>query len=400
MAGVEGARGARAAGGRADALVVQQQQQGFALDALKAEADVAGQTVRPVTVQFTVGDPVQPGNQPVPQGAQAGGVGFHPGAGLGEGRCHAHDGGDVLGTGPLVPLLCAAPDERLQRQPLPGIQRADALGPVELVRGEGEQVDLLRLHVDEQMPRSLHRVGVEEHALLPANRADLRNGLDGADLVVGVHDGHQAGILADGLCHLLRGDQAAAVHIQQCHVIALLFQLLQGVQHSVVLKGGGDDVLLAPARAQGSGGQDGLVVRLAAAGGEDDLPRVAAQAACDASTCVLQRLPGLLPEGIQAGGVSIQLIQIGDHGLDGSLAHPGRCGIVCVYHSLLLVDLMGSITYYFRRTYSVYYTFSSRSRFPRKKQIPCSFGWNVDDIAQERVAFGFPRQAKSAIMGA
>ena len=45
VARVERAGGAGAAGAGADALVVEQEQQALALDALKAEVDIAGQTV-------------------------------------------------------------------------------------------------------------------------------------------------------------------------------------------------------------------------------------------------------------------------------------------------------------------------------------------------------------------
>jgi hypothetical protein len=38
---------------------------------------------------------------------------------------------------------------------------------------------------------ALHRVGVEDHAALPAERADLGDGLDRADLVVGEHHRHR-----------------------------------------------------------------------------------------------------------------------------------------------------------------------------------------------------------------
>ena len=122
--------------------------------------------------------------------------------------------------------------------------RAHALGAVELVAGEGEHVDVLRPDINVQVSRRLHGVRVEQHALFMAHLADLRDGQDRADLVVGVHDGHQTGVLPDGLRHLLGGDGACGTHVQQRHLKALFFQLLQCVQHCVVFEGGGDDVSL------------------------------------------------------------------------------------------------------------------------------------------------------------
>ena len=98
----------------------------------------------------------------------------------------------------------------------------------------------------------LHGVGMEQDTFFPADRADLRNGQDGADLVVGIHGGDQAGVGADGVRYLLGGDGADGVHRQQLDLKAFLFQLFQGVENGVVLKGGGDDVLLplrSPMRA-------------------------------------------------------------------------------------------------------------------------------------------------------
>ena len=51
MARVKRARGARRAGGGADAVCVEQEQQALALYAFKAEADVAGQAVYRVAVE-------------------------------------------------------------------------------------------------------------------------------------------------------------------------------------------------------------------------------------------------------------------------------------------------------------------------------------------------------------
>jgi hypothetical protein len=66
------------------------------------------------------------------------------------------------------------------------------------------------------------------------------------------------------------------VHVQKRYLKALLFQPLQGMQDGVMLKCGGNDVLFALARAEIGGGGNGLIVGLAAAGGEIDLARLGA----------------------------------------------------------------------------------------------------------------------------
>ena len=101
------------------------------------------------------------------------------------------------------------------------------------------------------MPRGLHGVGVEQHARLAADGADLADRQDGADLVVGVHDGNRARILADGVFHLLRRHGADGADGEQLDGEALFFELLERVQHGVVLDLGGDDVPFACGSAQG-----------------------------------------------------------------------------------------------------------------------------------------------------
>ena len=123
------------------------------------------------------------------------------------------------------------------------------------------------------MTGGLHCVGVEQHAALTANCTNLRNGKNGADFIVGVHHGDQAGILADGVRDLLRGDGANAADGQQLNLKAFFFEPFQRVQHRVMLKGSGNDVHFALALAETGRRNDGLIVCLAAAGGEIDLAR-------------------------------------------------------------------------------------------------------------------------------
>ena len=283
-----------------------------------------------VAVQRAVGDLTQSRDQLVPQLCQPGGVLVDVPAGLLQRRRQTHDAGDVLRAGPLAAFLRAALDDIGQGDALPGIQHAHALGAVELVAGQGQHVDVLLLHVDVQVARRLHRVGVEQHALLVAHLANLRDGQDRADLVVGVHDGHQTSVLPDGLRHLLGGDGACGTHVQQRHLKALFFQLLQCVQHRVVLEGGGDDVILALSLADPRRRDDGLVVGLAAAGGERDLLKAAPETVRYPPPCVRQRLRGLLAHGVQAGGISVKLLEIGRHSRHGLVAHPRGGRIICI----------------------------------------------------------------------
>ncbi|MPN18715.1 hypothetical protein SDC9_166078 [bioreactor metagenome] len=81
---------------------------------------------------------------------------------------------------------------------LPRIEGANAFWTVELMRGQRQHVDVLRLYVDMQMPCGLYRVSMKEHAFFTADRADPGNRLYGANFVVCVHHRHKAGVPAYG----------------------------------------------------------------------------------------------------------------------------------------------------------------------------------------------------------
>ena len=362
VAGVKAAGGAGGAGRGAHALGVQQKQQALALNALKAEADVAGQTVRQIAVHRAVGDFGQPCNKPVPHGGYPGHILVDMIAGLLQGRGHTADAGQVLRTGTLAPLLSASLNDVHQGEALADVQRANALGAVELVGGQAEHIDILLLDVNVQVSRRLNRVGVEGNPRFLADGADFRDGKNGADLIVGVHGGDQAGVGADGVLHLLGGDVVSLPDVQIGDLKALLFQLRQGVEHGVVLKGGGNDVFFALLFSPAGGGDDGLVVGLAAAGGEDDLPRLAAQALGHGFPGGVQRLPGPLAHGVQAGGVAVNFVKIGQHGVDRRLAHGRGCRVVSVnlhcsfLQRYLPIKTMGNIpspTYFVNRQYKI-----------------------------------------------
>ena len=147
------------------------------------------------------------------------------GDGLVQSGGHAHDAGQVLGAGTLAPLLSAALDDIGGGQPSADIQDTHASRAMELVTGEGQHVDVVVLDMDGQVPHSLDGIGVENHARILADRADFPDGQHGANLVVGEHTGHQAGVLPDGIFHLICGDVVGVLHIQKGDFKALLFHI-------------------------------------------------------------------------------------------------------------------------------------------------------------------------------
>ena len=185
-------------------------------------------------------------------------------------------------------------------------------------------------HIHRDMSHRLYGIRVEQNTLFSADRADLTDRHHGADLVVGVHHAHKAGILPDGVRHLLCSDHAVFVHVQQLHLKSLFFQFFQRMQHRMMLKSGRNDMLFALAFAQCRRGKERLIIRLTAAGGEINLLRGSSQQRCDLLACSGQRLIGTLSGRMQAGGISKDLIHIRQHRLYCMTAHFGGCRIICI----------------------------------------------------------------------
>ena len=134
---------------------------------------------------------------------------------------------------------------------------------------------------------------------------------------------------------LFGADDAVFVHIQQSHAEAFLFQGFQRVQHRVVLEGGGDDMGLPGFLPRRSRAADGLVVGLAAAGGEGDLPGLGPDDRRDLGSGLLQTFFRVLAQGVEAGGVAVVVLQTGHHGVDGGAAHFRGGRVVGVYHAMI-----------------------------------------------------------------
>ena len=109
--------------------------------------------------------------------------------------------------------------------------------------------------------------------------------------------------------------QPPPVHRQVGNLIALLLQILGGVEDGVVLKGSGNDVGLSPRLSPAGGGENGLVVRLAATRGKVDLLRPAVKAVRHGLPGLCQGFSGLLAQGVQGGGIAVCFPQVGEHGV-------------------------------------------------------------------------------------
>ncbi len=198
-------------------------------------------------------------------------------------------------------LLAAAHDQRHQTHArlAAHVERADALGAVDLVAGDAHQVDVHRLDVERDLAGGLGRVGVEEGLLLAADLADLGERLDDADLVVHRHDRHDHGLVGDGGTQRVEIDQTVLLHRQVRHLEALLLEMAAGVEHALMLGHRGDDVVPAVLVELGDA-TDGEVVRLGGARGEDHFLLVGTDQLGDLAARLLDALLGFPAVGMAA----------------------------------------------------------------------------------------------------
>ena len=309
------ALGAGGTGGNADAVLLQQvqgvlggnagdgqgQDVGSLVGTVDADALQSGDLLDGVVQQFLL--PLDVGLQRRRAHAAGGG--------------EAEDGGGSLGAGAEIVLLTAAHEIGGEGfQPGADVQRARALGAVDLVAGNGDQVRAQTLGLEGHLQEALDRIGVENGigAELAHQLRHLGDGHDRAGLVVDHHDGHQEGVLAQGGLQVCQGDAALTVGLEVGDLKALPFQLLHGVEDGVVLHGGGDDVLVFLAEPLGRGKQS-PVVSLGAAGGEEHPVRLRAHGRCHLHPRGAQLLRRLDAEAIQRTGIAPVLRQGGSHRL-------------------------------------------------------------------------------------
>src|SRR5262249_39797158 len=125
----------------------------------------------------------------------------------------------------------------------PDVQSAYTLGPVNLVRSDRHQVDVVFINVNGDFADGLNTVGVEKHSALATDLADLAPGLQDADFIIGGHDGDENGLVIDGALQVVEVDESVLLHRQIGHAIAVLLKPLTGIEHCLVLGDRGDDVV-------------------------------------------------------------------------------------------------------------------------------------------------------------
>ena len=221
----------RRAGARAPAAhrdLLQTHQQRLALDVREGHVDVAGVPSVRVAVQLDVlalgADSV---DEALGKHLDVRAIVFHLLTGDRARLPEADAERGREGARAQAALLAPAGDERLHPNPwaAANVDGADALGAVDLVPGDGEQVDLHVLDVDRDLTHRLRGVGVEEHLVGAAHLANLFQRLDDSDFVVHRHHRNHRGFRSDRGFEFVEVDQTVGLDREVRHVPPLLLEV-------------------------------------------------------------------------------------------------------------------------------------------------------------------------------
>ncbi len=162
---------------------------------------------------------------------------------------------------------------------------------------------------------------MEDDPLLPAQRADGRNVLDDANLVVHEHHRNEDGVGPHGRAQRIQVQQTVLPDIEIGGLETLALELTDRIQNGLVLGLDRDDVLALGPVELGSP-LDGQVVAFGRAAGPDDLPRVGADEGGHMEPRLLNRLFGFPTPRVGTGGrVAEMLGQPWNHGLGDARVH-------------------------------------------------------------------------------
>ena len=212
----------------------------------------------------------------------------------------------------------------------PHVQRADALRAVGLVRGQAHQVHRQLRQVDLHLARRLRGIDVEDDAALATQRADRRDVLDHADLVVDEHHRDDDRVRPQRRLQHLEVEEAVLLHVEIRHVEALALEFAHRVEHRLVL-GLHRDEVLAARLVEVRRALQRQVVRLGRTRRPDDLARVGVDQRRDLLARLLDRCFRFPPPSVAARRrVAEVLAQPGNHRVDDARIDRRRRAVVHV----------------------------------------------------------------------
>ena len=156
----------------------------------------------------------------------------------------------ALGSGATATLMASTVNKRFEPDAATHEQGADAFGRVNLVTGDGQEIDAKLIDIGRNLADGLGSVGVKQDSVLACNAGAIHDRLDGADLVVGMHDADKDRARCDRPAEIIGVDPACAVDRQIGHPCAKAFEKPAGFDDRWVLNPCGDDVIALVAKCE------------------------------------------------------------------------------------------------------------------------------------------------------
>ena len=173
--------------------------------------------------------------------------------------------------------------------------------------GQRQQIHAERAYIDGNLADRLHGIGVYEGAVLVRDLRERGDRLDGAKLVVRVHDRHDHRVVGDELPQAIRRGDAGLIDGDERRAPPAPRERLQRVQYGLVFNGARDEVTTAgwlERVTYSSCTADRKIVRLGAAAGEHHFRGIAVDERSDGRPRLVEHRFGLLPEVMHARRVA------------------------------------------------------------------------------------------------
>ena len=155
---------------------------------------------------------------------------------------------------------------------------------------------------------------------------DFGDGLNGAHLVIGMHDGNQNGLWSNGSGHIIGINQSVTIDLQIGHFKTFIFQKTTHLNYRGMFNGRGNDVVaLIPISISHTFNR--IIVGLGPAAGENDFIDTAAEHVSYLSSGRFHGFFGGNAVPMTTGRIAKMFIQIRQHGL----SHPrinGRRSVI------------------------------------------------------------------------
>ena len=159
------------------------------------------------------------------------------------GHSATHDSGNILGASPPPPFLHPAMNHTDDAGFAIAVEHANPFGTVEPMGRETHHGRPPLLHIDGQPPGAGLTVHIKGHVFGGTNLPHLTHRLNSTDVVVHMVHRHKHRLGRDGCLEFVQPNHPLRRHTDSRASPSLLFQEIQGVHHTRMLRRGNHQVL-------------------------------------------------------------------------------------------------------------------------------------------------------------